>query len=70
MFSDRSSGQKLRSACSLGNGLIRVYPVAIPSAHCCTIAITGQGPAVLAAGAGWKLFDFFFRGGGGGVDLV
>ena len=49
---------KLRSTCSLGISLIRVYTVAIPSAHCCrTTIIVGQGPAVLAAGAGWKLFD-------------
>ena len=33
---------KLRSACSLGIGLIRVYTVAILSAHLCGIAITGQ----------------------------
>ena len=52
---------KLRSVCSLGIGLIRVYIVAIPSAHCCRTAITvGQGPAVLAAGKGWKLFDFHY----------
>ena len=33
---------KLRPACSLGIGLIRTYTVAIPSAHCCRSAITGQ----------------------------
>ena len=27
----------------------------------------GQGPAVLAAGAGLKLSDFFFLFGGGGI---
>ena len=52
---------KLRSVCSLGIGLIRVYIVAIPSAHCCRTAITvGQGLAVLAACTGSKLFDFHY----------
>ena len=32
---------KLRSACSLGIGVIRVYTVAIPSVHCRRIAMTG-----------------------------
>ena len=57
---------KVRSACSLGICLIRVYTVAIPSAHllhCCKNRtnrplIVGQGPAVLVAGTGWKQFDF------------
>ena len=58
--------------------MIRVYIVAIPSKHCCrTAIIVGQGPAVLAAGTGLKLYDFiylfifyflfFFFGGGGGA---
>ena len=51
---------KLRSACSLGISVIRVYTVAIMSAHCCNKPIiVGQGPAVLAAGTGLKLFDFW-----------
>ena len=33
---------KLRSACSLGIGVIRVYTVAIPSVHCRRITITGS----------------------------
>ena len=38
--------------------MIRVYTVAIMSAHCCNRPIiVGQGPAVLAAGTGLKLFD-------------
>ena len=62
---------KLRSACTLGIGLIRVCTVAVSSAHCCRTAnLVEQGPAVLAAGAGWKLFDFFFFGGGGGGAFV
>ena len=32
---------KLRLACSLGIGVIRVYTVVIPSVHCRRIAITG-----------------------------
>ena len=52
---------KLRSACSSGISLIRVYTVVIPSGNCCRIAITGQKvgqrPVVLA-GTGWKLFHF------------
>ena len=35
----------------LGTGLIRVYTVAIPSAHSCRTAITGKGQAVLSASA-------------------
>ena len=52
---------KLRSACSIGISLIRVYTVAIPSAYCCNTRpiIEGQGPAVLAAGTAWKLLDFW-----------
>ena len=58
---------KLRSACSIGISLIRVYTVAIPSAYGCKNhntrpIIVGQGPAVLAAGTAWKLLDFL--GGG------
>ena len=55
---------KLKSARSVGIGLIRVHTVAIPSAHCCRTSrnnrriVAGQGPAVLVAGTGWKLFDF------------
>ena len=33
---------KLRSACSIGISLIRVYTVAIPSAYCCKTTIPGQ----------------------------
>ena len=58
---------KLRSACSLGIGLIRVYAVSILSTHYRT-AITGQRPAVLAAGTGWKLSDLG-GGGGGGISF-
>ena len=49
--------------------MIRVYTVAIPSVHCRRIAIiAGQGPAVLEAGTGLKLSDFWgylfnFNGG-------
>ena len=54
----------MRSACSLWIGVTRVYIVAISSAHNNRPIIVGQGPAVLAAGMGLKLFDFlknFFK---------
>ena len=55
---------KLRSACSLRIGVIRVYTIAIPSLDCRRFAnnrlnIVGQGSAVLAAGTGLKLSDFW-----------
>ena len=58
---------KLRSACSLGIGVIRVYTVAISSVHCRSYRnnrpiIVGQGPTVFAAGTDCNclIFGVFF----------
>ena len=60
--------KRLRSACSSGISLIRVYTVAIPSAHSRrNDSKATLGPAVLSAGTGWKLIDFgvfFFNSNG------